>query len=182
MITLLEALNYEKGYKAETFYLAVSICDRYLVNLLINDERAPCLIMLSVVATLMAAKLEQPMQPNFNRMARLVKNKWDVTMTRQELIDLEKDVIDRLDFELQYTGPLLFLERFLRIYSLDQTVRDIESLAIASLAAGLLKKFVREQAFLSFKPSQMAAAALTIAINASESKSAKEMGLIPVCS
>ncbi len=58
MITLLEALNHEKGYKSETLYLAVSICDRYLVNLLINDEKAPCLITLSVIATLMAAKLE----------------------------------------------------------------------------------------------------------------------------
>ncbi len=65
-------------------------------------------------------------------------------MTRDELIELERSIIDRLDFELHYTGPLLFLERFLRIYSLDQTSRDIESLAIASLAAGLLKKFLRE--------------------------------------
>lgn len=119
MITLLEALNQEKEYKPETLYLAVSLCDRYLVNLLIKDEKAPCLITLSVIATLMAAKLEQPMQPNFNRMVRLVKNKWDVTLTRLKLIELERDIIDKLDFELHYTGPLLFLERFLRIYNLD---------------------------------------------------------------
>ena len=33
MVTLLEALIAEKSYKEETLYLAVSLCDRYLVNL-----------------------------------------------------------------------------------------------------------------------------------------------------
>ena len=58
MITLLEALNAEKKYKPETLYLAASLCDRYLVNLAIKKIKAPSLIILSVVCTLMAAKLE----------------------------------------------------------------------------------------------------------------------------
>ena len=33
MVTLIEALITEKSYKEETLYLAVSLCDRYLVNL-----------------------------------------------------------------------------------------------------------------------------------------------------
>ena len=61
MITLLEALNAEKKYKPETLYLAASLGDRYLVNLAIKQERAPSLIILSVICTLMAAKLEQPL-------------------------------------------------------------------------------------------------------------------------
>ena len=58
MITLIEALNAEKKYKPETLYLAASLCDRYLVNLAIKKVKAPSLIILSVVCTLMAAKLE----------------------------------------------------------------------------------------------------------------------------
>ena len=54
----LEALNAEKKYKPETLYLAASLCDRYLVNLAIKQVKAPSLIILSVVCTLMAAKLE----------------------------------------------------------------------------------------------------------------------------
>ena len=73
MVTLLEALITEKDYKEETLYLAASLCDRYLVNLAICKKTAPCLIMLAIIGTLMAAKLEQPIQPNFNRMVRLVK-------------------------------------------------------------------------------------------------------------
>ena len=33
MIALIEDLHRAKGYKEETFFLAVSIADRYLVNL-----------------------------------------------------------------------------------------------------------------------------------------------------
>ena len=82
MITLLEALNTQKKYKVETLYLALSLCDRYLVNLAIENVIAPSLITLAVVATLMAAKLEEPLQPNYGRMVRLVKSQWDVQITK----------------------------------------------------------------------------------------------------
>ena len=52
-------------------------------------------------------------------MCRLVKQKWDVDVTRDQLIALEERVIKTLDFGLHYTGPLPFLERYLRIYNLD---------------------------------------------------------------
>jgi len=56
----------------------MSLCDRYLVNLAIKNYAAPSLIVLAVSATLMAAKLEEPLQPNYGRMVRLVKREWDV--------------------------------------------------------------------------------------------------------
>lgn len=77
MITLLEDLHRLKAYKEETLYLAASLCDRYLVNLAVKGQRAPCLIKLSIITTLMAAKLEQPMQPSYNRMVRLVGAEWN---------------------------------------------------------------------------------------------------------
>ena len=66
MVTLLEALNHEKDYKEETLFLAASLADRFLVNLVIQktsaiqtkQARVPCLIQLAIVVTLMAAKLE----------------------------------------------------------------------------------------------------------------------------
>lgn len=33
LVTLLEDLNYKKNYKEETLYTALSIADRFLVNL-----------------------------------------------------------------------------------------------------------------------------------------------------
>lgn len=45
-------------------------------------------------------------------MVRLVANDWNVTIVKKELIDLEEDIIRQLDFDLHYTGPVPFLERF----------------------------------------------------------------------
>lgn len=72
LITLFEDLNAHKNYKEDTLFMATSIADRFLVNLAVRDEPSPCLIKLTVVCTLLAAKLEQPLQPSFNRMLRFV--------------------------------------------------------------------------------------------------------------
>ena len=72
LITLLEDLNIKKGYKEETLYLAANICDRFLINLLIRKEQASNLVLLVVVSTLIAAKVEEPFQPTFKMMLNLV--------------------------------------------------------------------------------------------------------------
>lgn len=52
------------------------------------------------------------MQPSYNRMVRLIATEWNVTMTKKELIDMESEMIRLLDFDLHFTGPIPFLERF----------------------------------------------------------------------
>ena len=180
MVTLLEALITEKEYKEETLYLAVSLCDRYLVNLAIGKKMAPCLIMLAIIGTLMAAKLEQPIQPNFNRMIRLVKQKWDVDYYRDDLIDLETSIIRTLDFDLHYTSPLTFLERYQRLYELDRIIEDRTSGVIDEIARLLIRSLLRSRNYLSLKPSQIAAASLTLAINISKSELVERLGTQPV--
>jgi len=44
MITLIEDLNRLKNYKEETLFIAASLADRFLVNLAVKNEAAPCLI------------------------------------------------------------------------------------------------------------------------------------------
>ena len=72
MVMLIEELINLKEYKLETLYLAVSIADKYLVNIAVKGEKAPCLITLAVVCVLMGAKMEQPISPSFNRMIYLM--------------------------------------------------------------------------------------------------------------
>lgn len=112
MITLLEELNRLKSYKEETFYLACSLADRYLVNVAVKRQKAPCLIRLAIACTLISAKLEQPISPSFNRMVRLVEDEWSIIIDKQELITLEEKVIRALDCELHYTCPIVFFERY----------------------------------------------------------------------
>ena len=45
-------------------------------------------------------------------MIKLVNAEWSVVVTKKELIDLEEQIIRMLDFDLHFTGPIPFLERF----------------------------------------------------------------------
>ena len=126
MVTLLEELNFLKRYKEETLYLALSIADRYLVRVTVAQTVPPCLITLAVVATLIAAKIEQPISPSFVRMTHLVKEEWGVEISKKELIDLEDRVLLTLDFELHHVSPLPFLDRYLRLYGLDLSPNQAE--------------------------------------------------------
>jgi len=61
------------------------------------------------------------------RMVRLVKSEWNVDLEKQHLIDLEEAIIKSLDCELHFTNPVVFLERYLRIYNLDLVRTDHEA-------------------------------------------------------
>ena len=67
----------------------------------------------------MAAKLEEPIQPSFKRMVRLVHKEWNFVTTREELIELETSIIHLLEFDLVVPTPLFFMERYQRILGLD---------------------------------------------------------------
>ena len=65
-------MNKKKEYKLETLHLAGSIADRYLSNILPQGKDVPNLYALAATVTLIAAKLEQPISPSFNRMIALL--------------------------------------------------------------------------------------------------------------
>jgi len=95
------ALHKLKGYKVETLYIAVSITDRYLSFL--NQRRVtspPNLTSLATISILMAAKLEQPVSPSFNRMINLLPESKRVGVTKEGLIDLEFNIVASLEFSV----------------------------------------------------------------------------------
>lgn len=77
-VTLIEDLNTRKGYKEETLYVAQSIADRYFVHLIVRKQLQPCFVTLSLICTLLAAKLCEKIQPSFKRMIDLAHEIWDI--------------------------------------------------------------------------------------------------------
>ena len=100
IITLFQDLITKKNYKEETLYLASSLADRHLVNLAVRNEPTPCLLKLTVVCTLIAAKLEQPVQPSYKRMISLVKTSWQFEVGIGDALKLEKRVLSLINFDL----------------------------------------------------------------------------------
>ena len=66
----------------------------------------------------MAAKIEEPISPSIERMINLVQETQKVTLTVETIIDTESDIIRTLDFDLRQVSPLVFLERYLRLFGL----------------------------------------------------------------
>ena len=164
MVILIEELHRMRKYRVESLFLAVSLADRYLIHLAINGRAAPCLVVLALTCLLMAAKLTQPLRPKFDLMEGLLYSKYHVHVKNQEYISLEKDILNSLQFDLQFVSPIAFLERYQRVFGVDLEDLDVPSRKIGRLAREFCYVMQREADFLQFKPSQIAATALVFAI------------------
>ena len=112
-------LHKAKGYRPETLFVATSITDRYLASCMEKDVKEPNLVHLATISMLLAAKLEQPMFPSFERMINLIPHHQQQGMTNKTLVKLEETILKELEFKMHYAGPLPFLERFLRLFGLE---------------------------------------------------------------
>ena len=120
---LIEELYEVKQYKLETLYLAVSLADRYMKELFSNGKESPCLLTLSLIALLMAAKIEEPIAPSVPLMIDLLNEKHQVLLNLKAVLKMEGDIIRTLDFSLRRVSQIQFLERYLRLFGLDK-VKD----------------------------------------------------------
>ena len=112
MVALLQELHRIKKYHIETLFLACSIADRFLAKLAKRRFCAPNLVQLATVSLLIAAKLYEHVNPCFDIMISILPDSLRSMVTKSKLIQLEAIIIRTLDFNLQYDGPIPFLERY----------------------------------------------------------------------
>ena len=163
IIDTLISLHTAKKYKQATFYCAVGICDRYLRRRADQkfagrwDDYAT----LATVCLLMAAKLEQPMSPDFNMMIWALPQPLRKFVSKPELLDLEENIIRTLDFDVQQVGPLLFAERFLQVIGLNGTTSECVLKCCDEICKYLARK---AHIYLVHSSSIVAAVAVTLAL------------------
>lgn len=108
-------LHDKKKYKIETLFMAVNIFDRYLITVGHWNIDLAKQVQLGVICMILAGKLEQPMQPCYDRMTQyLVQSEKDLT-TIQNLEAMENEILIRFGFDFNFQGPVQFIERYLRI-------------------------------------------------------------------
>jgi len=69
---------------------------------------------------LLAAKLDQPVQPSFARMIVHLSEEDKKVGSKAVLTDLEQDIITRFGFEFNFSGPMEFINRYLRVLGYDK--------------------------------------------------------------
>jgi len=108
-------LHSEKDYKIETLFVACNIFDRYLYNEGHWNFSQEKFIKLATISILMAAKLEEDTSPSFNRMIRLLTHTEQNFVSKNELVDLEYDIIFKFGFDFNFPGPIESCQRYLRL-------------------------------------------------------------------
>lgn len=123
----------------------------------------------------MAAKLNQHMNPCFEMMIDKLPSMLRKQVSREQLVRLEMKILQTLDFDLQWHSPLSFLERYQRVLQLDMEKTNTLNLKIGYSARKLLRHMMHKSQFLAYRPSQIAATAILVAIDLNKQEVEKEM-------
>ena len=164
MVILIEDLQKSRGNKLDTFYLAVSIADHYLISMASQEKEVPCLLTLAVTSLLIGAKIEEQHMPRVLNMTDLLLDKHGVVISEEAILEFEYTVMSTLDFRLRYASPITFLERYQRIFGLDNEAASITSSTIGDMARKFCRFMIINSGFLKYKPSVMAAASFLLGI------------------
>ncbi|KAH7431405.1 hypothetical protein KP509_08G046900 [Ceratopteris richardii] len=140
----------------DTLYLTVSYIDRFLSGNVVTRQR---LQLLGVACMLVASKYEEICAPHVEEFCYITDN----TYNREEVLEMERSVLNFLRFEL--TGPTTksFLRRFIRAAQAEQKSATSEMEFLGNYLAELA---LLEYGFLRFLPSLIAAAAVFVAKHA----------------
>ena len=57
-------------------------------------------------------------------MIRKLSKKQNISLEKVDIIDLEEKIIKLLDFSLRHVSSIHFLERYLRLFGVDQEKKD----------------------------------------------------------
>lgn len=134
----------------ETLFLSVNIIDRYCS--LVSVKRSK-LQLVGVTALLVACKYEEIYPPEVRDCVYIT----DRAYSRQEVLDMEQDIVNRLKFKFTVPTAHPFLKRFLQITKASK-------MAIPA-ASYFMERTLQEDDLLQFRPSLVAASAVSLAIN-----------------
>ncbi|XP_059647388.1 G2/mitotic-specific cyclin-2-like [Cornus florida] len=129
----------------ETLFLTVNLIDRFLERQMVVRKK---LQLVGVTAMLLACKYEEVSVPFVEELVHIS----DKAYMREEVIEMEKLMVNTLQFNMSVPTPYVFMRRFLKAAQSDKTV-ELLSFFIIELC-------LVEYEMLQYPPSLLAAAAI----------------------
>ncbi|KAJ8762169.1 hypothetical protein K2173_007323 [Erythroxylum novogranatense] len=145
LIDWLIEVHYKFELMEETLYLTVNLIDRFLA---VNQVVRKKLQLVGVTAMLLACKYEEVSVPVVDDLILIS----DKAYSRQEVLDMEKLMINTLKFNLSVPTPYVFMRRYLKTAQSD---RKLELLSFFMMELCLV-----EYLMIKYPPSLLAAAAI----------------------
>ncbi|NXR12844.1 CCNO protein, partial [Semnornis frantzii] len=149
-------LNQYFGLSFETLCKAINILDRFLVTTPVATD---CFQLLGLTALFIASKQVEVRPPRMGELLAHCRG----AFTRQQLRNLERIVLRRLNFDLVAPTISFFLDYF-NLVRLEAPQADAQEAADAqSLAVGIAELSLADYAFITYTPSLLAAGSLGLA-------------------
>lgn len=133
----------------QTLHICVNILDRFLERRLVKRDE---LQLIGCTALWCASKIEEIYSPEVQDFVHIS----DRAFKRKDLLDMEGSLLNALDFQLTFPTTHVFLTRFLRIAGADKRQR--------LFATYCVERTLQEYSFLQYKPSLVAAAGVSLAL------------------
>jgi hypothetical protein len=134
----------------ETLYLCINIIDRYCSQVKIKRAK---LQLVGVTALLIACKYEEIYPPEVRDCVYIT----DSAYQRDEVLDMEQDIVHKLGFRITVPTAYPFLQRFLTILKASPIIKNA--------ANYYTERTLQEHDLLCFRPSLICASAVVLAIN-----------------
>ncbi|CAM0908610.1 unnamed protein product [Alopecurus aequalis] len=145
LIDWLIEVHYKLELLGETLFLTVNIIDRYLARENVVRKK---LQLVGVTAMLLACKYEEVSVPVVEDLILIC----DRAYTRADILEMERTIVDRLEFDMSVPTPYCFMRRFLKAAKSD---KKLELLSFFIIELSLV-----DYGMLKFQPSMLAAAAI----------------------
>ncbi|KAF3446895.1 hypothetical protein FNV43_RR12075 [Rhamnella rubrinervis] len=145
LIDWLIEVHYKFELMDETLYLTVNLIDRFLA---VQPVLRKKLQLVGVTAMLLASKYEEVSVPVVEDLILIS----DKAYSRKDVLDMEKSMINTLQFNMSLPTPYVFMRRFLKAAESD---KKLELLSFFMIELCLV-----EYQMLKFAPSLLAAAAI----------------------
>nr|KYP39558.1 Cyclin-A2-2 [Cajanus cajan] len=154
-VSFLYPFQVSEEYKLvpDTLYLTVNLIDRYLSTRFIQKQR---LQLLGVTCMLIASKYEEICAPRVEEFCFITDN----TYSKEEVLKMEREVLNLLYFQLSVPTIKTFLRRFIQAAQSSYKAPCIELEFLANYLAELA---LVEHSFFQFLPSLAAASAVFLA-------------------
>ncbi|KMT09623.1 hypothetical protein BVRB_6g130760 [Beta vulgaris subsp. vulgaris] len=145
LIDWLVEVHYKFELREETLFLTVSLIDRFLARHTMVRKK---LQLVGLIAMLLACKYEEVSVPVVDDLIFIS----DKAYTRQDLLEMEKIMLNTLQFNMSLPTPYVFLRRFMKAAESDKKLEQ--------LCSYLIELSLVEYDMIKFPPSLLAAAAI----------------------
>ena len=159
LIDWLIDVHYKFGFTDETLFMTVSIIDRYLS---VNQISRLKFQLLGITALLIACKHEEIDLPKIGDFTYITDNAY----VKDEVIQMENDVLKVLNFSLLYPSPIKFYEYLSVNFGFDKKMH--------LMGKYLMESFLVDIKHIKYKPSIISSACIYIVMKFFKKKNYQE--------